>query len=455
MDSAEGHRAVAERALKTAITAPESMTKAQLRRVFRLFESGDKSIRLSASWTIGLLVSERPEALSGSVRSLVSLLKSEPESTHEDIYRSLAYIATYHPKLVRDAIEEIDLNEPEIERRVVRAIDGYQPPGDGSVTVTATSGVSEFETVITRDTGGKHAEKRQPTPRSSPGRPPEQPPPTPPAVEGRSDSFTPVKSLSSGSRVAHEQVRYTTTQGDHTAMRKSLRESVSTEFDAEFTDAARQWQAVDDHDAIVPVIGYGTIPTPWLVVEYQHGRRLSQRTGSLPRPEAAWIIDRVVDALCYAHGRGVIHGGLTPRNVVFTPSYDDELWAYPKVSNWGLSRLFRRFSDLPLGVPPAYAAPEQVAPETFGSVDAATDIYHLGGIVYEVLTGRPPFVDHPGMILRKVATELPSAPSEHNAALPSAVDTVVLKSLQKAKLSRHGSVHDFQAELSGALEAVQ
>ena len=218
-----------------------------------------------------------------------------------------------------------------------------------------------------------------------------------------------------------------------------------------FTETLESWQSVDDHDAIVPVIAHGTIPKPWFVVEYQEGRRLSERLGSISYREARWIIDRVVDAVVAAHGAGVLHGGLTPRHVIFSRTYEDYTWSYPKLSNWGIPQLLCQLTALPMGVPPRYAAPEQIDSEQFGSVDASTDIYHLGLLIYELLAGRLPFEGQSGMLLRKIVTDEPPPPSYYNSDIPESVDVVVRKALRKSKLYRYNTVQDFQTELREAI----
>ncbi|MFW6321155.1 MAG: protein kinase domain-containing protein [Halohasta sp.] len=439
----------AEAVLNAAITEPERFDADRLNRVIHLLESRDQTVRLSASWALGLVVSANPEAVAGSVRALASLLESEPRTVHQDIYRALGYVSTHYPRLVREAIEELDLEEAAYKKRVISAIDGYEPPGEGNV-ISSTGVATEYEglgavapTPEKPDDGPEETTQRR--------GPPSEAPPTPPAIDARREVFDPVESRGAGSHVELWQVTYETREGAHSALLKQLRHNAPAAFDAEFTETLTEWQSIDDHDAIVPVIAHGTIPKPWFVVEFQEGQRLSDRIGSISRRESRWLIDRVVDAVCHAHGAGVIHGGLTPRNVIFSRTYDEALWNYPKVTNWGISRLLCQLTALPMGVPPQYAAPEQVDPDGFGGVDAATDIYHLGLIVYEVLTGRPPFVEQPGMALKKAIEETPLPPSHFNGALSEAVDTAVTKALRKSKLYRYDTVQDFQTELRQAL----
>ncbi|MFW5977671.1 MAG: protein kinase domain-containing protein [Halohasta sp.] len=437
----------AETLLPAAVTEPETFNASEIKRVLHLLESRDETVRLSASWTLGLVVSENPDSVSGSVRALASLLESEPTRKHDDILRALGYVAAEFPDLVRDAIEELDLGDDASYKQLIGVVRDREL--SGSVT-THTGEASEYSGLGTVDDDDPEPAEERPE-REQRSRPPEEPPPTPPAVDARRDDFEPVKSRGSGSHVDLWLVRYTTQTGTHSALLKRIQHRAPASFDAEFTETLDEWQSVDDHDAIVPVVAHGTIPKPWFVVEYQEGGRLSSRLGSISDRETRWIIERVVDAVCHAHGSGVTHGGLTPRNVIFSRSYDDTLWSYPKVSNWGISRLLCQLSALPMGVPPRYAAPEQVAPEEFGGVDASTDIYHLGLIVYELLAGRLPFEDQPGVILRKVVTEQPPPISQFTDDLPESVDTVLAKCFRKSKLYRYNTVQDFRTELTQAL----
>jgi len=449
MDIQGSTQRIAESALQQAITDPESFESGHVRRFVRFFEHGDKTVRLTASWAVGLIVSANPEVVTGSVKPLASLLESEPEHTHTDIVRALGYIETEHPRLVREAIEELDLSDDAYKKRVVSAIDGYEPSGEGKVQMTAGP-ATEYEglgAVAPKINTNKTTANRQ----QQPNRPPTEPPPTPPAIDARRGDFEPVAREGTGSHVKLWQVTYETGAATHTALLKQVRHAAPPAFDTQFTERLTEWQTVDDHDSIVPVVAHGTIPKPWFVVEYQEGLRLSERINEVGRREARWIIDRIVDAVVQAHSAGVMHGGLTPRHVIFSRTYEDNTWEYPKLSNWGIPSLLCELTALPMGVPPRYAAPEQVDPEQFGRVDASTDIYHLGLMIYELLAGRLPFEGHPGVLLQKAVTEEPPPPSYYNSKVPESVDVVVRKALRKSKLYRYNTAQDFQAELRNAM----
>jgi len=203
MDGSGTEQRAAETVLNAAITEPETFDSKELNRILHLFESTDKTVRLSASWALGLVVSANPEAVTGSVRALASLLESEPESVHEDIIRALGYIAAEYPELVRDAIEDLDLRDDVHNKQLIASIRDREL--SGSVT-TLTGEASEYQGLGTAAEDDETVE--EPPDREERGRPPTEPPPTPPPVEARREAFDPIKSRGSGSHVDLWLVRY-------------------------------------------------------------------------------------------------------------------------------------------------------------------------------------------------------------------------------------------------------
>ena len=158
-----------------------------------------------------------------------------------------------------------------------------------------------------------------------------------------------------------------------------------------------------EHPAIVPVYDFGQENgQPYLVMRLMTGGTLVARLqqGPLATSEVARILERIGSALDEAHKRGVIHRDLKPGNILFD-QYGD---AY--LSDFGIVRLTTSQTDLTgagsLGTP-GYMSPEQIQGE---GVDNRTDIYALGVIAFEMLTGKPPFAaDSPAMVLVKQMTE--------------------------------------------------
>ena len=131
--------------------------------------------------------------------------------------------------------------------------------------------------------------------------------------------------------------------------------------------------------------------SPFLVLELVEGRSLAQSLAGTPRPArpAAELVETLARAIHCAHRQGVVHRDLTPANILLTAD------GRPKITDFGLAKLIIGGGDLRtetgelLGTP-SYMAPEQAA-SRHQAIGAATDVYALGAILYELLTGRPPF----------------------------------------------------------------
>jgi serine/threonine protein kinase len=170
------------------------------------------------------------------------------------------------------------------------------------------------------------------------------------------------------------------------------------------------------------------------------------------------VMRDICRAVQYAHSRQVpvIHCDLKPSNI-----FIDQTWR-PYVLDFGLAREMeaeRRASE-EAGVrgTPAYMAPEQASGESTG-IDARTDIYGLGSILYELLTGRPPFTGELLDVLHKVVNQTPQRPSEvlaaqgngHRAAAPSTLEWICMKCLEKAKDRRYQTAMDLAQEFEHVL----
>ena len=175
----------------------------------------------------------------------------------------------------------------------------------------------------------------------------------------------------------------------------------------------------------------------WLIAEQGAPGSLVERDTPVSPIEARWILSRIADAVGYAHSAGVLHGGIRPGAVTFVTAVEDpDAWAFPRVGDWGLGAVFGP-RDEPSGVPRRYAAPEHVAPDRFGAVDAATDVYGLGVIGHVLLTGEPP--------ARADGTADP-APQVADG-VPDALSTVLAKSLAPAKMERYASAAALKRDL--------
>ena len=212
------------------------------------------------------------------------------------------------------------------------------------------------------------------------------------------------------------------------------------------------------HPHIVPIYEAGQIgPVCYLAQEYCEGGTLAQWLGRLQKPlaprVAAELVAQLASAVHFAHSRGVLHRDLKPGNILLEPNAPVTSLAHArgvarlgftaKIADFGLAKLVdsgghATTQGLVIGTP-AYMAPEQAQgkPQDAGT---HTDVYALGVILFELLTGRPPIVgDSDVETLVRVAVEEPVFPSQWKRRLPRDLQAVCLKCLQKNPEARYAS----------------
>jgi eukaryotic-like serine/threonine-protein kinase len=181
-------------------------------------------------------------------------------------------------------------------------------------------------------------------------------------------------------------------------------------------------------------------------IEGQTLRDRLLREGELPIAAAVKILSEVVDALVEAHGRGVIHRDIKPENVLLTGRHALVAdFGVAKAVNEATGRHKLTTAGVALGTP-AYMAPEQASAEP--NLDARVDLYAVGAMAYEMLTGRPPFTGTSAQqILAAHMTQTPEAVTRHRASIPPALDAVVMKCLAKRPSDRWQSAEELLAQL--------
>ncbi|MFO0876534.1 MAG: serine/threonine-protein kinase [Gemmataceae bacterium] len=206
------------------------------------------------------------------------------------------------------------------------------------------------------------------------------------------------------------------------------------------------------HPSIVRIYEVGEAGgEPYLCMEYVEGESLDRLINGVPWPalQAARLVESLALAMDAAHLQGIIHRDLKPANILLARSPQD---AAPKITDFGLAKILQcdqgqTESGLFLGTP-SYAAPEQARAQKL-PIGPHTDIYSLGAILYEILTGRPPF--RGASVLETIHQMLhqdPVPPRMLNPAVPQDLEAICLKCLEKSPARRYCTARSLAEDLS-------
>ncbi|MDR3534962.1 MAG: protein kinase [Acetobacteraceae bacterium] len=207
------------------------------------------------------------------------------------------------------------------------------------------------------------------------------------------------------------------------------------------------------HSGVVSVYDYGEqAGAAYLVMEFVDGDSLAallqdlrQRNETMTPERAVAIVQEMLLALAACHRAGVLHRDIKPGNVMLSRN------GAVKLTDFGIART--ETSDLTaqgalIGTP-TYMSPEQF--ESRAPVDARSDLYACGVVLYELLTGRKPFEGDLFAVMHQVRTEQPVPPSRAGAAVPPALDAVVLRAMAKQPVDRFPNAEAFAAALTASL----
>lgn len=223
------------------------------------------------------------------------------------------------------------------------------------------------------------------------------------------------------------------------------------EYEARFYQEAKAAGGLN-HPSIVVIYDIGkTDRVAYMAMEYLEGRELrsilSERT-CVSLDEAVNIAAQVADGLAYAHGRGVVHRDIKPTNIMLNKE------GLAKITDFGIARMrsseLKTMTGMIMGSP-RYMSPEQVAGKR---ADPRSDIFSLGVVLYEMLTGQAPFQADTvhGVMFQTMNANAP-APSSIKSSIPKILDFIVAKALAKVPEARYQSARELADDLRASLQA--
>ena len=214
-----------------------------------------------------------------------------------------------------------------------------------------------------------------------------------------------------------------------------------------------------NHHAIVAVydsgedayteVGGATVDVPYIVMEYVDGKTLREilnEEGRLAPDEAARVTMGILSALEYSHDKGIVHRDIKPANVMVTKG------GSVKVMDFGIARALADAGATMTSAQAVVGTARYLSPEQAqgGTLDARSDLYSAGCVLFELLAGRTPFVGEPVSLVYQHVSDQPKPPSAYEPSVPTPMDAVALHALEKQAAHRYQSAAAFRADLQSA-----
>jgi serine/threonine-protein kinase len=385
------------------------------------------------------------------------------------------------PSSLDVGVEEVELLD-QTPRRGVRAAlpSAIDSDSDDATLVKVSKAVQEVLLAKRRQAKDKDARSRsKTTQQKAPGdvddaadtaalrKPPVAPPPPADATPAEIDPIV-GRQIADGKYIIDSLIGSGASGAVYRAQHRELRRTVAIKLlhphyqrDPEFMSSFRGEALAAsqlDHPNVMRVLDFGQEGDGlvYIVMEYLSGRTLQSLLDEerrLPAERAVELMIQVCAALSVAHDHGIIHRDIKPDNIMLVPSRNDEgaTFELVKVCDFGIAAL--EFDKSERGViagTPEYMSPEQA---TGGDVDARSDVYACGICLYELVTGRPPFIgDKPGEILLKQLEETPRPPSQIIKGLDPLLEEVIVRAIQKEPTMRHQSARELRVELKELID---
>jgi len=449
-------------ALVATLADPET-GRSRVPYLFGVLDDGTPGERLVAGTALCLVAESDPELRDAVARRLLDRLDGDH---HDEVGYALEYLAARHRETVERVVENRDDTDGRTRDRPARSgseagfvrseyrslddrdrsVDPTEAPGEGSVEDPAE------DVSVESDPGVTTATLRAVSRRLS-------------EIVAATE-FDDLTVLTEGRRdrygVVYRAAGRMDTEDYAVALRVYRLPTDRGSFVAGFRTVAERWQAVDDHRAVLPVYDWGARPRPWAAVEYA-GDSLATRAS--PPDEPLWTVLELASAVAHAHQRGLVHGAIDPGNVVYRDAViDTDARRQPLLTNPGIATLSgarpagdgrlggdERDRAEPGGLDPRYAAPEHYD-ESYGRVDAATDVYGLGALLCRLCTDQHPYTGDAATVRGKVLSDGAPEPRRVNPDLPDSLHRVVRKATATRKLKRYETVRAFKRELEQARE---